>query len=89
MPVLNPHHLKGHRKLRLAHLELCLAASFLKRMREYILHSHHQLIETLTGCPPLGDFVLSCSSPSLCIAYNCCLSALMDLRSYHFSAVAR
>uniref|UniRef100_A0A8C7K0C8 Uncharacterized protein n=1 Tax=Oncorhynchus kisutch TaxID=8019 RepID=A0A8C7K0C8_ONCKI len=25
MPVLSPHHLKGHRKLRLAHLGLCLA----------------------------------------------------------------
>uniref|UniRef100_A0A4W5QUF6 Indoleamine 2,3-dioxygenase 1 n=1 Tax=Hucho hucho TaxID=62062 RepID=A0A4W5QUF6_9TELE len=65
------------------------AASFLKRMREYMLPSHRQLIETLSGCPPLRDFILSCSSPSLCINYDSCVSALVHLRSYHLSAVTR
>ncbi|XP_038816512.1 indoleamine 2,3-dioxygenase 2-like [Salvelinus namaycush] len=65
------------------------AASFLKRMREYMLPSHRQLIETLSGCPPLRDFILSCSSPSLCINYDSCVSALVNLRSYHLSAVTR
>ncbi|CAB1343688.1 unnamed protein product [Coregonus sp. 'balchen'] len=65
------------------------AASFLKRMREYMLPSHRQLIETLSVCPPLRDFILSCSSPSLCINYDSCVSALVNLRSYHLSAVTR
>uniref|UniRef100_A0AAZ3PAD8 Indoleamine 2,3-dioxygenase 2-like n=2 Tax=Oncorhynchus TaxID=8016 RepID=A0AAZ3PAD8_ONCTS len=65
------------------------AASFLKRMREYMLPSHRQLIETLSGCPPLRDFILSCSSPSLCVNYDSCVSALVNLRSYHLSAVTR
>ncbi|XP_064788609.1 indoleamine 2,3-dioxygenase 2-like [Oncorhynchus masou masou] len=65
------------------------AASFLKRMREYMLPSHRQLIETLSGCPPLRDFILSCSSPSLCVNYDSCVSALVNLRSYHLSVVTR
>ncbi|KAL0964473.1 hypothetical protein UPYG_G00324340 [Umbra pygmaea] len=65
------------------------AASFLKRMQEYMLPSHRQLIETLSGNPSLRDFVLTCSRPSLCRSYNSCVSALVDLRSYHLCTVAR
>ncbi|XP_019902760.2 indoleamine 2,3-dioxygenase 2 isoform X2 [Esox lucius] len=65
------------------------AASFLRRMREYMLPSHRQLIETLSSGSPLRDFVLSCSRPSLCINYDSCVSALVNLRSYHLSVVAR
>ncbi|KAJ8013969.1 hypothetical protein DPEC_G00035370 [Dallia pectoralis] len=65
------------------------AASFLKRMREYMLPSHRQLIESLSGGSPLRDFVLSHSRSSLRCHYDSCVTALMDLRSYHLSVVAR
>lgn len=58
-------------------------------MRSYMLPSHRQLIETVASGPSLRSFVLSCTDPALCQAYNCCVSALVALRSYHLNAVAR
>lgn len=65
------------------------ASLFLRRMRDYMPTAHRQLIDTLSGCPSLRDYILSCSSPSLCHAYDAAVSALVDLRSYHLCAVAR
>lgn len=58
-------------------------------MRDYMLPSHRQLVETLSLRPSLQDYVLSCSSWSICHAYDSCVLALADLRSYHLCAVAR
>lgn len=58
-------------------------------MRSYMPPSHRQLIETVASGPSLRTFVLASADPSLCQAYNCCVSALVALRSYHLNAVAR
>lgn len=58
-------------------------------MRSYMPPSHRQLIETVASGPSLRSFVLSSADPSLCQAYNSCVSALVALRSYHLNAVAR
>ncbi|XP_070834187.1 indoleamine 2,3-dioxygenase 2-like [Chaetodon trifascialis] len=63
--------------------------AFLTRMRDYMPPSHRQLIETLSVCPSLRDFILSHPSSDLCQAYNSCVSALVDLRSYHLSTVTK
>ena len=63
--------------------------AFLTRMRDYMPPAHRQLIETLSVCPPLRDFILSHSSSDLCQAYKSCVSALVDLRSYHLNTVTK
>ncbi|XP_035982694.1 indoleamine 2,3-dioxygenase 2 isoform X2 [Fundulus heteroclitus] len=63
--------------------------AFLTRMRDYMPPAHRQLIETLSVCPSLRDFITTCSSSDLCQAYNSCVSALVDLRSYHLNTVAK
>ncbi|XP_070772398.1 indoleamine 2,3-dioxygenase 2-like [Enoplosus armatus] len=63
--------------------------AFLTRMREYMPPAHRQLIETLSVCPSLRDFILSHSSSDLCQAYNSCVSALVDLRNYHLNTVTK
>lgn len=72
----------------LLYLSFCLEA-FLVRMRDYMPPAHRQLIEGLSGGPSLRDFIMSCSSPDLCQGYNSCVSALVDLRNYHLSTVAK
>ncbi|GAA6229358.1 indoleamine 2,3-dioxygenase 2-like [Lates japonicus] len=63
--------------------------AFLTRMRDYMPPAHRQLIETLCSLPSLRDFLLSRSSSDLCQAYNSCISALVDLRSYHLNTVTK
>ncbi|KAM3863119.1 indoleamine 2,3-dioxygenase 2-like [Diretmus argenteus] len=65
------------------------SGAYLTRMRDYMPPAHCKLIETLSVCPSLREFILSCSSPALCQAYNCCVLALEDLRSYHLCVVAK
>ncbi|XP_028279278.1 indoleamine 2,3-dioxygenase 2-like isoform X2 [Parambassis ranga] len=65
------------------------SGAFLTRMRDYMPPAHRQLIETLSVCPSLREFILSSSSTDLRQAYNSCVSALVDLRNYHLSAVAK
>lgn len=63
--------------------------AYLTRMRDYMPPAHRQLIETLSVLPSLRDFILSRSSSDLCQAYNSCVSALVDLRSYHLNTVTK
>ncbi|KAM4606962.1 indoleamine 2,3-dioxygenase 2-like [Polymixia lowei] len=65
------------------------SGAFLMRMRDYMPPAHRQLIETLSVCPSLQEFVLSCSNPAVCEAYDACVLALEDLRSYHLNVVAK
>uniref|UniRef100_A0A8D3BDZ0 Uncharacterized protein n=1 Tax=Scophthalmus maximus TaxID=52904 RepID=A0A8D3BDZ0_SCOMX len=53
--------------------------AFLTRMRDRMPSDHRQLIETLSALP-LSD---------LCQAYNACVSALVDVRSYQLSIVTK
>ncbi len=58
-------------------------------MRDYMPPAHRQLIEALSACPPLRDFVLSHSSSTLRQAYNASVTALVDLRNYHLNTVTK
>ncbi|KAM6956563.1 indoleamine 2,3-dioxygenase 2-like [Aplochiton taeniatus] len=66
-----------------------IADCYLRRMRDYMSPPHRQLIETLSARSSVRDLILSLSDLSLCCAYNDCVSALVDLRSYHLCVVAR
>lgn len=63
--------------------------AFLTRMRDYMPPAHRQLIETLSACPSLRDFILSNPRSDLCQAYNDCVTALVDLRNYHLNTVTK
>ncbi|KAM6915934.1 indoleamine 2,3-dioxygenase 2-like [Xenentodon cancila] len=63
--------------------------AFLTRMKDYMPPAHRQLIESLSVCSSLRDFIMTCSSPDLCQSYNSCISALVDLRNYHLNAVTK
>lgn len=70
-------------------IDLSYLGAFLTRMRDYMPPAHRQLIETLSVCPSLRDFITTCSDSDLCQAYNSCVSSLVDLRSYHLKTVAK
>lgn len=70
-------------------IDLPYLGDFLTRMRDYMPPAHRQLIETLSVCPSLRDFIITSSSSDLCQTYNSCVSALVELRNYHLNAVAK
>ncbi|XP_056466254.1 indoleamine 2,3-dioxygenase 2-like isoform X1 [Gadus chalcogrammus] len=63
------------------------SVAFLRRMRLYMPPGHKKLIETLCKPPWLRDLVVP--SPPLHQAYNACVSALEDLRTFHLCVVAK
>lgn len=58
-------------------------------MRDYMPPSHKAFIEEIHSAPSLRDFVLSPGRAHLLEAYNLCLEALAELRSYHITMVAK
>ncbi|MBN3310132.1 I23O2 dioxygenase, partial [Amia calva] len=62
---------------------------FLTRMRDYMPHSHKQLIEALSRGPSLRQYVLESAQPKLMQAFNSCVSQLLSLRNYHIIIVSR
>ncbi|XP_050002698.1 indoleamine 2,3-dioxygenase 2 isoform X2 [Alexandromys fortis] len=81
-------------------IQHCKGSDFLHRMRDYMPPSHKAFLDDLHSAPSLRDYVLT-SAPSLrdyvltsgagcCLmAYNQCVEALAQLRSYHINVVAR
>ncbi|XP_072874143.1 indoleamine 2,3-dioxygenase 2 [Chlorocebus sabaeus] len=65
------------------------SADFLYRMRDYMPPSHKAFIEDIHSAPSLRDYVLSSGQDHLLTAYNQCVQALVDLRSYHITMVTR
>ncbi|CAO2611682.1 Indoleamine 2,3-dioxygenase 2 [Lemmus lemmus] len=65
------------------------SASFLHRMRDYMPPSHKAFLEDLHSAPSLRDYVLTSGAGCCLIAYNQCVEALAQLRSYHINVVAR
>ncbi|XP_058507974.1 indoleamine 2,3-dioxygenase 2-like [Solea solea] len=65
------------------------SGAFMAHMRDYMPPAHCQLIERLSALPSLRDFIFCCSSSDLCQAYNACVSALVELRSYHLNTVTK
>ncbi|XP_028623976.1 indoleamine 2,3-dioxygenase 2-like [Grammomys surdaster] len=65
------------------------SVGFLHRMRDYMPPSHKAFLEDLHSAPSLRDYITA-SGPGGCrTAYNQCVEALVELRSYHINMVAR
>ncbi|XP_027721297.1 indoleamine 2,3-dioxygenase 2 isoform X2 [Vombatus ursinus] len=64
------------------------STTFLHGMQEYMPPSHRAFIEEVRSAPSLREYILSSGSCLLREAYNQCVAALAELRSYHISIVA-
>ncbi|XP_036733376.1 indoleamine 2,3-dioxygenase 2 isoform X1 [Manis pentadactyla] len=73
---LGVHHSKG-------------SVEFLHRMRDYMPPSHKAFIEEIHLAPSLRDHILASGDGQLLAAYNQCLEALAELRSYHLTVVTK
>ncbi|XP_051025990.1 indoleamine 2,3-dioxygenase 1-like [Acomys russatus] len=62
---------------------------FLHRMRDYMPPSHKAFLEDLHSAPSLRDYILASGAGSCLMAYNQCVDAMVELRSYHINMVAR
>uniref|UniRef100_A0A8C0EWC7 Indoleamine 2,3-dioxygenase 2 n=1 Tax=Bubo bubo TaxID=30461 RepID=A0A8C0EWC7_BUBBB len=67
----------------------CLAAAFLHRMRHYMPPPHRAFVEEIHRAPSLRQHVLSSGDARLRTAFNRCVSALADFRSYHITIVTK
>lgn len=65
------------------------SAEYLGCMREYMPASHRAFIQTLASGPSLRQFVLATGDAGLHAAFNKCVSALADLRSYHIQIATK
>nr|XP_002757031.2 indoleamine 2,3-dioxygenase 2 isoform X2 [Callithrix jacchus] len=65
------------------------SADFLYRMRDYMPPSHKAFVEDIRSAPSLRDYILSSGQEYLLTAYNQCLQALAELRSYHITIVTK
>uniref|UniRef100_A0A670K2V4 Indoleamine 2,3-dioxygenase 2 n=1 Tax=Podarcis muralis TaxID=64176 RepID=A0A670K2V4_PODMU len=65
------------------------STTFLHGMREYMPPHHQAFIEEIQSLPPLRSHVLSSGKEKLCSAYNMCVAALSDLRTYHIAMVTK
>lgn len=65
------------------------SADFLLRMRDYMPPSHKAFIEEIQSAPSLRNHILSSGNGQLLKAYNQCVEALAELRSYHITVVTK
>ncbi|XP_010174351.1 indoleamine 2,3-dioxygenase 2, partial [Antrostomus carolinensis] len=65
------------------------STAFLHRMRDYMPPPHRAFVEEICRAPSLKQHVLSSGDERLRVAFNQCVSALADLRSYHITIVTR
>ncbi|KAJ8285916.1 hypothetical protein GJAV_G00032450 [Gymnothorax javanicus] len=65
------------------------SGAFLLRMRDYMPPDHKRLIEDISSCPSLRQFVLHWGSAHLSTAFKRCVTELAALRSYHIKVVSR
>ncbi|EPQ01561.1 Indoleamine 2,3-dioxygenase 2 [Myotis brandtii] len=65
------------------------SGDFLLNMRDYMPPSHKAFIEAIQSAPSLRDHVLSSGNGPLLTAYNQCVQALAELRSYHITMVTK
>ncbi|NWW76617.1 I23O2 dioxygenase, partial [Climacteris rufus] len=73
--------------LGLRHRHDC--AAFLRRMREYMPPPHRALVEEIGRAPSLRQRVQGAGDARLRAAFNRCVSALAELRSYHITVVTK
>uniref|UniRef100_A0A8C4YPG6 Indoleamine 2,3-dioxygenase 1 n=1 Tax=Gopherus evgoodei TaxID=1825980 RepID=A0A8C4YPG6_9SAUR len=65
------------------------SAEYLGCMRDYMPAAHRAFIQTLASGPSLRQFVLETGDAGLHAAFNKCVSALADLRSYHIQIATK
>lgn len=65
------------------------SAAFLHRMRDYMPPSHKAFLEEIRLIPSLQQHVISSGNNKLCIAYNSCVEALVEVRNYHITVVSK
>ncbi|NXP14575.1 I23O2 dioxygenase, partial [Thinocorus orbignyianus] len=65
------------------------STAFLHRMRSYMPLPHRAFVEAIGRAPSLKQHLLSSGDTRLCTAFNQCVSALAELRSYHITIVTR
>ncbi|XP_008935825.1 PREDICTED: indoleamine 2,3-dioxygenase 2-like, partial [Merops nubicus] len=65
------------------------STAFLHRMRDYMPPPHRAFVEEIRRAPSLKQHVLSSGDPRLREAFNRCVSALADFRSYHITIVTK
>uniref|UniRef100_A0A8B9NJV5 Indoleamine 2,3-dioxygenase 2 n=1 Tax=Accipiter nisus TaxID=211598 RepID=A0A8B9NJV5_9AVES len=63
--------------------------AFLHRMRDYMPPPHRAFVEEIHRAPSLKQHVLSSGDARLCTAFNRCISALAEFRSYHITIVTK
>uniref|UniRef100_A0A672UFM3 Indoleamine 2,3-dioxygenase 2 n=1 Tax=Strigops habroptila TaxID=2489341 RepID=A0A672UFM3_STRHB len=63
--------------------------AFLHRMRDYMPPPHRAFVEEIRRAPSLKQHVLSSRDTRLHKAFNQCVSALADFRSYHITVVTK
>ncbi|NXJ67267.1 I23O2 dioxygenase, partial [Rostratula benghalensis] len=65
------------------------STAFLHRMRDYMPQPHRAFVEAIGRAPSLKQHLLSSGSEQLRAAFNQCISALAELRSYHITVVTK
>ncbi|NXE09311.1 I23O2 dioxygenase, partial [Lophotis ruficrista] len=65
------------------------STAFLHRMRDYMPPPHRAFVEEIRHAPSLRQHVLSSGDAGLRAAFNQCISALADFRSYHITIVTK
>ncbi|NXX16667.1 I23O2 dioxygenase, partial [Podargus strigoides] len=65
------------------------SSAFLHRMRDYMPPPHRAFVEEIRRAPSLRQHVLSSGDTRLCAAFNRCVAALADFRSYHITIVTK
>ncbi|NXI24727.1 I23O2 dioxygenase, partial [Sterrhoptilus dennistouni] len=64
-------------------------AAFLLRMRQYMPPAHRAFVQRVGGAASLRQHVQSSGDQRLRLAFNRCVSALTDFRSYHITIVTK
>ncbi|NWH62321.1 I23O2 dioxygenase, partial [Geococcyx californianus] len=65
------------------------STAFLHRMRDYMPRPHRAFVEEIRRAPSLRQHVLSSRDARLRAAFNRCITALTDFRSYHITIVTK
>ncbi|XP_064328748.1 indoleamine 2,3-dioxygenase 2-like isoform X2 [Phalacrocorax carbo] len=65
------------------------STAFLHRMRDYMPPPHRAFVEEIHAAPSLKEHVVSSGDARLCAAFNQCIAALADFRSYHITIVTK
>ncbi|KAG8512497.1 Indoleamine 2,3-dioxygenase 1 [Galemys pyrenaicus] len=75
--------------LGIRHIQDGKSFEFLQTMRTYMPPVHQNFLHSLESKPSIRDFIKSKDDANLKDAYNKCVGAMVELRNYHLSIVAK